>query len=417
MNPFRRWRTLRHRRLQTTLATIAMATAVALPVTLLSVGGGVATHEIAALERSGFQVTVSAPGIHGIDGAHGLADRIDALAQVSAASPVLSTAIDVAPPGGGPHPALAEGVIPRPFLATEPPTQRGLFPSPLPLGDPMDTAHFANGSYSGPATNAVMVSSPFAAALGVQVGAVVRLSPNAAGGASTNFTVTGIFGLPPSILTPVAADAVVLPLSDLQLLTGVARSNGATGQLLDSADTIEVALVGSAASDPSAVDAAASRIQALVPYYGVTSLTQQSTQLANAVAILDGFYLALSSVALAVGILFLTLILIRRVESERGSIAVRRAIGVPARQIAGEIMVEGGTLAAMGSLGGLAAGVGVVSLLAVWGSATVAHIARLAIFDPVTLVVLVLGVTALSLPASAVATRAALRLSVPEALR
>lgn len=417
MNPFRRWWTLRHRRLQTTLAIVAMATAVALPVTLLSVGGGVAAHEIAALERSGFQVTVSAPGIHGIGGAHALAGRIDALIEVSAASPVLSTAIDLTVVGGGPHPALAEGVIPQPFLATEPPTQRGLFPSPLPLGDPMDSAHFANGSYNGPATNDVLVSSPFASALGLQVGSVVRLSATAAGGGTTGFTVTGIFGLPPSILTPVAADAVILPLSDLQLLTGVARSNGTTGQLLDSADTIEVALVGSAASDPSAVNAAASRIQALVPYYGVTSLTQQSEQLANAVAILNGFYLALSSVALAVGILFLTLILVRRVESERGPIAVRRAIGVPARQIAGEIIVEGGTLAAVGSLGGLAAGVGVVSLLAVWGSSTVAHIARLAIFDPLTLFVLVLGVTALSLPASAVATRAALRLSVPEALR
>ena len=39
-----------------------------------------------------------------------------------------------------------------------------------------------------------------------------------------------------------AAYAIVLPLSDLQTLTGFARSNGSGGSVLDAADTIQVFL-------------------------------------------------------------------------------------------------------------------------------------------------------------------------------
>ncbi|MCI4329072.1 MAG: hypothetical protein L3J86_05755, partial [Thermoplasmata archaeon] len=55
-----------HTALQDLLAVAAIATAVALPVVLLSVGGGVSSHERAALESSGFVITVSAPGTHGV---------------------------------------------------------------------------------------------------------------------------------------------------------------------------------------------------------------------------------------------------------------------------------------------------------------------------------------------------------------
>ena len=74
-------------------------------------------------------------------------------------------------------------------------------------------------------------------------------------------------------------------------------------------------------------------------------------------------------------------------------------------------------LAGAGTLAGLIGGIVLLTTLAQWGSHTVAQAARLAMFDPLALGALVAGVLGLSLIASAVATRAALRLSIPEALR
>jgi putative ABC transport system permease protein len=408
---------LSHTSLQDLLAVAAIATAVALPVVLLSVGGGVSAHERSQLESSGFAITVSAPGTHGIGGAHALAHEIDAIPNVSAASPVLSAPVDLFAPNGGTEPALAEGVLPGPFLATLSGSEREAFPAPLPLGDPTDSAHFANGTYTGPATNEVVVASPLAAALGVSDGATLRIADGPNATFAVPYVVTGEFGTPGGPLGPLAGFAVILPLSDLQLLTGTARQNGTSGPILDQADSLEVSLAGVAATRPAAVAQAAAAVQALVPYYGVTTLASQVAQLDQAGAVLTGFYLALSSTAVVIGLLFLTLVLLRRVESERRSIGIRRALGIPARGIVARLMGRAALLASTGSLVGVAAGYVTVRVLQAYGSGEVPAIAALAVFDPGTVLELVGGTVALCLLASVAAARAALRLPLAEALR
>ena len=419
MNPTtsRRRSGLRHSRIQTVLAILAIGSSVALPVVLLSVGGGVADHELKALRDAGFEIAVSAAGAHGISSAHRLAQAIDQIHGVADASPVLSVPVDVFPPGTGPRPVLAEGVIPGPFAATSGPDERTLFQFPLPLGDPTDLVHFDNGTYSGPSTNDVLISSPLALGTGLAVGSVVGLGVSANGSVPVQFNVTGIFGVAATVIGPPSSFGIVLPLSDLQVLTGYARAGNGTGTVLDQADTLEVSLAGSGSTDPSEIRSVAAQVQALVPYYGVTSLLDEAQQLQAAAGILTGFYLALSSVGLSVGLIFLALILLRRVERLRRSIGIRRAIGVPAPMIAGEMVVAGASLAAAGAAVGILGGVALVVALQRWAGPTVQTATRLAIFDPVTLLLLGLGVVALSLLASAVATRSALRLSIPEALR
>ena len=412
-----RWRSLRHRRLQSAFAISAIAAAVSLPVILISVGGGVSAHELHAIENAGYQIVVSAAGIHGINDAHSLATQIAAIGSVAAVSPVLSVSIDAFVGSGGPTPVLAEGVIPQPFEQTLAADQRPLFPSPLPLGDPFDTLHFANGSYAGPITLDVLVSSPIAQNLGVTVGSTIVLSPNTDQGVGVRYQVTGIFGVAASLVGPTSAYVIVLPLSNLQQFTGYAQSSGSPRVLIDAADTIQVALTSTASTDPSAIQAVGQAITQLAPFYVVDTLLQQAQQLQNQAAVLTGFYLALSSVALSVGLIFLAIILLRRVENQRASIGIRRAIGIPGWQIGTEMAGYGLTLAGAGSLAGLVGGILLVTTLAQWGSQTVAQAARLAVFDPVTLGALVAGVLGLSLLASAVATRAALRISIPETLR
>jgi ABC-type lipoprotein release transport system permease subunit len=397
------------------LATAALATAVSLPVVLLSVGNGVILHEIRALDNSGYQIVVTTAGVHGIADAHSLMEQFQRISGVSAVSPILSSAVDIFPGGGLCTPVLAEGIVPAGFQSTEGSTSR-LFPNPLPLGDPTDTAHYSNGSYAGPMSRDVLVSTPLAQNCSISLGSRVVLSPSSNASNGGYFNVSGFFGVPPASLGPAAAFVVILPLSDLQVLTGLARTNG-TGTLLDSADTVQIALAGSGATDPSQLSGVAHQIQRLVPYYTVTTLKQQASELRSGNAVLNGFYLALSSVALAVGLIFLALVLLRRVESQRRSIGIRRAIGVPGFYIAQDMMGHASILAATGSVAGLAGGYLVVRLLAMFATSTVQTAASLALFDPVTLAELVLAVEALSLVAAGLATRAALRVSLPEALR
>ncbi|HUI38255.1 MAG TPA: FtsX-like permease family protein, partial [Thermoplasmata archaeon] len=205
--------------------------------------------------------------------------------------------------------------------------------------------------------------------------------------------------------------------SDLQLVVGVARTNGSTGALVDAADTIQVALDGPAASSPGGSARIAAEIQALAPYYEVSTLTEEVHSLQQATAVLTGFYVAISSIGLAVGLVFLAVVLVRQVETERRSLGIRRALGVRAREIASMMVARSLVLGAAGAAGGVATGGLLVEGLASYGNASVREATRLAIFDPVVLGSLVGGVLALAALASAAATRAALRLSIPEALR
>jgi len=406
---------LRHSRLQSILAIAAIGAAVALPVVLVGVGGGVSTHELNQLETAGYQIVVSAAGTHGIANAHRVGESIRGVNDVVAASPVLSVAIDAFPTGEGAQAVLAEGIIPDQFAPTLGPTESGLFPDPLPLGDPTDSIHYANGTYEGPATYDVLVSTPYEAEFGVGPGDRLLLGPDTNRSGATAYNVTGTFGVSLNLLGPTAAFAILLPLSDLQTMTGFGAAANAT--VPDAADTIEVAVVSSIATNPGAIAAVESQVQALFPFYGVSSLLQEAQQLESASAVLTGFYLALSSVGITVGLLFLALVLVRRVEADRRSIGVRRALGLPGTSIASGILRDGLVLAGCGAAAGIVAGILLVEALAAWTTGAVQEAAQLAWFSPAFLAALTAGVLGLSLLASGVATRTALRLPIPEALR
>lgn len=410
-----RWRALRHRTAQTLLAIAAIGAAVALPVVLLSVGGGVYSHELSSIEQSGFSVSVDSASSHGISNAHNLTKEIDAISGVEAASPILSVPVDLFPPGGGVVPVLAEGVIPAAFVETQSSAERSLLPSSLNLGDPDDAIHYDNGTYAGPASAQLLLSTPLLQTLNLSSGTVVGLSPSTNASVGSAFTIEGSFGLPPGLLGPSPLFVALLPLSQLQSLVGLAHSP--TGALLDSADTIEVSLLPSLAASPSAVQRVAAQIQAIVPYYSVTSLTQQTAEIASAEAIITGFYVGLSSIGLIVGLLFLVIILLRRVEQERQSIGIRRAIGVPAWMVARGIVAEALVLTLGGLVAGVAGGVLTVELLARYASGTVSEIASLASFNLTELALLAIALVGLALIASFLPVRRALGLSLPEVLR
>ncbi len=115
--------------------------------------------------------------------------------------------------------------------------------------------------------------------------------------------------------------------------------------------------------------------------------------------------------------IFLAIVLIRRVETDRRSIGIRRALGLPPRWISTDILARGGALAAAGIGGGTVMGVIVISILARYGTGAVQQAASLTVYDPALLAVIAAGVLALALLASGLAVRAALRVDIVEALR
>lgn len=406
----------RHARWQSVLAVAAIAAAVALPVVLVSVGGGVAAHELADLEDTGYQIVVSAAGLHGIEHAHQEMASLLAVPGVVDAAPILSIEVDAFNGSGDVAPVLAEGIVPAQFGPTLGPTEKDLFPSPIPLGDPNDTLHYANGTYAGTAPFDVLVSSTYALDAHVFVGSQVVLSPTVNASLGVRYNVTGLFGVPLSIGQPSGAFAALVLLSNLQTLTGYAV--GPHTVVPDGADTIEVVVAPGIADSPSRLASVARAVHALVPAYTVTTLSSAASDLATAAGVLTGFYLALSSVGLAVGLLFLALVLVRRVERERRSIGVRRAIGVPAGSVAAGIVANGALLAASGGIVGVVGGYILVRALATWaGSTTVREAAQLAVFGPGFLAELVAAVVGLSAVASVAAVRAAWRVDLLEALR
>ncbi len=399
------------------LAVVAMAAAITLPVVLLSVGGGVSSHEIARLQASGYQIVVSGPGTAGIDLAHQRAAQIGSIPSVGAVSPTLTMPIDLRSPGGRWVPLLAEGILPGAYYATLGSTASQVFSAPPNLGDPTDMIHYQNGSYDGPVSPDVLVNTTLAQTDHLQVGDPVTIAPTANGTGAVTYTVTGTFNVLSSFLSTSADYGIFLPLSNLQVLTGLARTGPGPQGLLDAADSIHVGLTGAASTSPADIERVEVAIHTLFPYYGVSTLTQQASQLEGAASILNGFYLVLSSVGLAIGFVFLTLVLIRRVEAERREIGIRRALGLPSRSIAATIVARAAVLGGAGAVLGVASGVVTVALLTRIGSAPVQAASRLAVFEPTQLIALGLGALALAGLASAVAVRRALRLPLPEALR
>ncbi len=399
------------------LAVVAMAAAITLPVVLLSVGGGVSSHEIARLQASGYQIVVSGPGTAGIDLAHQRVAQIGAIAGVGAVSPTLAMPLDLRSPGGRWVPLLADGIVPSAYYATLGSTASQVFSAPPNLGDPTDMIHYQNGSYDGPVSPDVLVNTTLAQVDHLTVGDSVTLAPTANGSGAVNYTVTGTFNVLSSLLSTSGNYGIFLPLSNLQVLTGLARTGPGPGGLLDAADSIHVGLTGTASTSPAQIARVEAAIHALLPYYGVSTLTQQASQLEGAASILNGFYLVLSSVGLAIGFVFLTLVLVRRVEAERREIGIRRALGLPSRAIAATIVARAAVLGGAGAVLGVASGIVTVALLAQVGSAPVQAASRLAVFQPAELISLGLGALALAGLASAVAVRRALRLPLPEALR
>lgn len=190
----------------------------------------------------------------------------------------------------------------------------------------------------------ILVSRHLAEAQGLDVGAVVRLATDAEGTRAREFRVAGIYEpTPDPAQLGVAPMGVRLHLPDLLELT---RPVGVP------AGAEYVASINVALEDPDEARAFARDVNARVP--GV--LARQAGEAAGSAGpfrVLERFHLAIAVVTIVAATVFLLALTIMLVDERRETVGVLRLIGLPARRVLVQILIEGLLVAAAGAAFGL----------------------------------------------------------------
>lgn len=269
--------------------------------------------------------------------AHDRTATIDARDDVDYATPVLMEIVQVRSlEGGEPTNVLAIGVVPT----DESPPVGGVPTDALESGDP----HYANGSYDGPQTGDVVLSSGAADQLNASESEPLYIMSPRTGAVSQSHEVTAVEE-PTATAFPTELPTVVVRLSELQSLTGAAD-----------ADLADQVLVGTESDD------AEGAIEETYP-----NATVESGGDGGLAALRDDdLALATSAVALVVGIgictLFITTASALVVERERRTLAILAAIGFSDRSRLAIVAVMTLVLTIAGGLVGIVLGVAGVTL-------------------------------------------------------
>lgn len=317
-------------------SVLGVALAVGLFVLVAGVGVGLATEGAAVGSNADYwivpesessatlPVTVGGPQLGGV---HEVAARLSARDDVRYASPVAVTLAELTH-GNTTEYVLVFGVVAHPDLQAG-----GLSAEPLTPGDP----HYADGTYGGPKTNEMVVSTGASDLLGTTVGETVLLgSPGATGRETTHMTVANVSAgnAPGFDNVPVA----LVHLSELQTATGdTAR---------DSADQLVVAAESPAVRDD---------LEAL---YDRTDVVTRSS--ASSVGTDADLALAVGGagfvVSLVVGSLFVATTIGLEIRRDRRLWATLSALGFSASSRALVVLVQTGLITLFGGLTGIGLG-------------------------------------------------------------
>ncbi|HTT25816.1 MAG TPA: FtsX-like permease family protein, partial [Thermoplasmata archaeon] len=215
------------------------------------------------------------------------------------------------------------------------------------LSDP----HYANGTYGGPSTHAIVLDQGLAAILHVAPGDLVWVGKGSPSGPADlpawfeeaePFRVVGVSG--PFWLLP-SALLGFLYLSELQALQSTAPTPP------DGASLVLVHL-----ADPTVAATDQSLLEKAFPTLSVFTLSDILTTVQQTVDLYRTFGTLVGLVGLVVATLFATTILLMSVDDRSRELALLRAIGYPRSAIVRFVVEEGLLLAAFGLVAGLGMG-------------------------------------------------------------
>jgi putative ABC transport system permease protein len=194
------------------------------------------------------------------------------------------------------------------------------------------------------APGTILVSRQLAESEGLEVGSVVRLSADPGGALAREFRIVGIYEPTPdpARLGSVARE-VRLHLSELLALTRLPDTPAGTEHV----STINVALV-----DPQDARRFARDVNARMPGVFARSASAAGGS-AVPFVVLERFHQAIAIVTISAATVFLLALTIMLVEERRETVVILRLIGLPARRILMQVLIEGLLVAGAGAVFGL----------------------------------------------------------------
>jgi putative ABC transport system permease protein len=190
----------------------------------------------------------------------------------------------------------------------------------------------------------ILISRQLATERGLVVGSIVRLASDAAGASAREFRVAGVYEPTPDPARLGAVPREVrLHLPDLLDLT---RSPGTP------AGTEYIANINVALVDPSDATAFSRDVNARMP--GVIARpSSEAAGSAGPFRVLERFHLAIAVVTIVAATVFLLALSIMLVDERRETVGILRLIGLPARRVLVQVLIEGVIVAGAGAAFGL----------------------------------------------------------------
>jgi putative ABC transport system permease protein len=200
----------------------------------------------------------------------------------------------------------------------------------------------------------ILVSRQLAEVEQIAVGDEVRLGTREDGREARSFRVAGIYEPTPDPMRLGAVPREVrLHLTDLLAL----ERDDATPAGTEHVEFINVAL-----RDPDDAAEFAAAVNARVP--GVFARpTTGATGAGSTFVVLERFHLAIAAVTIVAATVFLLALSIMLVDERRATVGVLRLIGLPARRILVQVLLEGLLIAGVGALFGLLLAIGSEGLI------------------------------------------------------
>lgn len=346
----------------------AVAISMALLISMTSVSEGIKDSAESPLLDSREDLVV-APDQGMIEGAHGMAVELDGWEKVEFATPALYHDVRVflppREPGDPERPKTVEafGVVPDGFWYLMGEEERKRFDEDQ-WFEHGDDPHFGTGEYQGPFTGEILLSKNLQKE-NIEVGSTLpALGTNAR---TFDLTVVGFFDHEFSGVGYIGdLSFAILHLSELQNITGLAFEEDAQGRrVVDLADGVSVALTREAVRGGEE-EAVADRIRETWPEYedDVYTKSEQLELIRQETVLAEIFYLAVGSVSMFIGMLFVATIMIVSVIERTREIGMLRAIGLSRRTIFVQVLTESMILVLVGALIGIAPGY----LGAVWAA-------------------------------------------------
>jgi putative ABC transport system permease protein len=339
---------LRYGRSRTLLATLGIALAVLSMILLAGVGVGVLETGEQQFEQADRDLWITGGPVelttargggfeNSIEDAHRISNELNQREGIRAAVPIgfesvyiranddqeFETVIGTGVPGGGPAVQVTEGA------------------------EFARSTHYEDGTYEGPMTKELLVDQRTADRLNLEVGDTVNIGGSLAIARNTEYTVVGIS---PTFSQMLGTSTVVLPLAELQTLTGTTGTDPATFITI----TVE------SGADISALQ---EEIQTTYPEYEVRTNREQleATVGQQAVVIVAGG--VLSVLAVVSGIALTTALFTMLVYQQREQFAALKAIGIRRSSIVGIATGQGIVLGVLGGALGVLLAVPAARLL------------------------------------------------------